>query len=133
MQSRDRSIKAPAPPSTTLPRLMPRENLDEYETHVQCFGPRPRGGPGLIAEIERAGLRGHGGAGFPTATKIAAVAHRRRRGHVVVNATEGEPMSAKPRILAFAGSTRVASYNKRLVAVAARAAESAGAEVRVID
>jgi chromate reductase, NAD(P)H dehydrogenase (quinone) len=42
-------------------------------------------------------------------------------------------MSAKPRILAFAGSTRSASYNKRLVAIAARAAETAGAEVRVID
>ena len=54
MQSRDSSINAPAPPSTTLPRLMPRENLDEYKTHVQCFGPRPPGGPGLIAEIERA-------------------------------------------------------------------------------
>ena len=99
MQSRDSSINAPAPPSTTLPRLMPREDLDEYKTHVQCFGPRPPGGPGLIAEIERAGLRGHGGAGFPTATKMAAVAHRRRRGHIVVNATEGEPMSTKDKTL----------------------------------
>lgn len=42
-------------------------------------------------------------------------------------------MSAQPRILAFAGSTRTDSYNKRLVQIAARAAEGAGAEVRVID
>lgn len=38
-----------------------------------------------------------------------------------------------PRILAFAGSARRDSYNKRLVNVAARGAEQAGAEVTVID
>lgn len=42
-------------------------------------------------------------------------------------------MSTKPRILAFAGSMRTDSYNKRLVRIAARAAEEAGAEVQVID
>ena len=42
-------------------------------------------------------------------------------------------MSTKPRILAFAGSTRTDSYNKRMVRIAAGAAEAAGAEVRVID
>lgn len=40
---------------------------------------------------------------------------------------------AKPKILAFAGSTRADSYNKKLVQVAARGAEVAGAEVTVID
>jgi NAD(P)H-dependent FMN reductase len=42
-------------------------------------------------------------------------------------------MAAKPRILAFAGSLRRASYNKKLVRLAAAAAEAAGAEVTTID
>ena len=42
-------------------------------------------------------------------------------------------MSATPRILALAGSTRKGSYNKRLVRIAARGAEAAGAEVTVVD
>lgn len=37
------------------------------------------------------------------------------------------------RILAFASSTRVHSYNKQLAAVAARGAEAAGAHVTLID
>ena len=40
---------------------------------------------------------------------------------------------SRPKILAFAGSTRKASYNKKLVRVAASGAEAAGAEVTVID
>jgi len=39
----------------------------------------------------------------------------------------------KPRILAFAGSARKDSFNKKLVRIAARAAEEAGAEVTVLD
>lgn len=38
-----------------------------------------------------------------------------------------------PRILAFAGSLRRESFNKRLVPIATRAARDAGAEVNVID
>lgn len=38
-----------------------------------------------------------------------------------------------PKILAFAGSTRSESYNKKLVRAAARAAEQAGAQVTVLD
>ncbi len=40
---------------------------------------------------------------------------------------------ATPRILAFAGSTRTESFNKRLLAVAVEAARRAGAEVTSID
>ena len=54
--------------------------------------------PNLIAEVERSGLRGKGGAGFPTAVKMAAVATR-RRGVVVANGTEGEPASTKDKML----------------------------------
>src|SRR4029077_756455 len=38
-----------------------------------------------------------------------------------------------PRILAFAGSLRSESFNKKLVRIAARAARDAGAEVTLID
>lgn len=40
---------------------------------------------------------------------------------------------SKARILAFAGSARKDSFNKRLVRIAAKGAEQAGAEVTVID
>jgi NADH:ubiquinone oxidoreductase subunit F (NADH-binding) len=53
----------------------------------------------LIDQVELAGLRGHGGAGFPTATKLRAVASTRKRAVVVVNAAEGEPASLKDRTL----------------------------------
>ena len=39
----------------------------------------------------------------------------------------------QPKILAFAGSTRTASFNKMLVALAADAARAEGAEVTVVD
>lgn len=42
-------------------------------------------------------------------------------------------MAITPRILAFAGSTRTDSYNKRLVKIAAAGARAAGAEVTLID
>lgn len=42
-------------------------------------------------------------------------------------------MSNAPRILAFAGSTREGSFNKKLVKVAADGATDAGAEATVID
>jgi NADH:ubiquinone oxidoreductase subunit F (NADH-binding) len=54
----------------------------------------------LIDEIGRAGLTGRGGAGFPTARKLAAVAAAGGRPVVVANGTEGEPASAKDKVLA---------------------------------
>ncbi|HEY2572362.1 MAG TPA: NADH-ubiquinone oxidoreductase-F iron-sulfur binding region domain-containing protein [Solirubrobacteraceae bacterium] len=53
----------------------------------------------LIEQVERAGLRGRGGAAFPTGAKLRAVAARRGRPIVVVNAAEGEPASDKDRVL----------------------------------
>ena len=44
--------------------------------HLERYGPRPAAVAGLIDEVEAAGLRGRGGAGFPTATKLRAVAGR---------------------------------------------------------
>jgi len=62
-------------------------------------GPMPRfSRRELLAEIEASGLAGRGGAGFPTAVKLNAVA--RAPGRVVVaNGTEGEPASAKDKVL----------------------------------
>lgn len=42
-------------------------------------------------------------------------------------------MPNQPRILAFAGSARTESYNKKLIRIAADGARAAGAEVTLID
>ncbi len=94
----------------TLPRLLRGASADgaalTLGEHVATHGELPlerkrkrRETPQLIEVVERAGLRGHGGAGFPTATKMLAVASARGRAVVVVNATEGEPASLKDRTL----------------------------------
>jgi NADH:ubiquinone oxidoreductase subunit F (NADH-binding) len=90
-----------------LPRLLP-EDLAAGTTglgdHLAWFGALPRcdggrqRGADLIAEVDRAGLAGRGGAGFPTGRKLAAVAER-RHAVVVGNGTEGEPASAKDKVL----------------------------------
>jgi NADH:ubiquinone oxidoreductase subunit F (NADH-binding) len=56
-------------------------------------------GPQLIDLAERSGLRGRGGADFPTATKLRAVAGGRRGAIVIVNGSETEPASAKDHLL----------------------------------
>jgi NADH:ubiquinone oxidoreductase subunit F (NADH-binding) len=71
----------------------------DLDAHFSLHGPAPRGGPDLIDLVERSGLRGRGGAGFPTGRKLAAVAHVRKPSLVVVNAAEGEPTSGKDRSL----------------------------------
>jgi NADH:ubiquinone oxidoreductase subunit F (NADH-binding) len=53
----------------------------------------------LIDVIERSGLTGRGGAGFPTGRKLRSVAAAKRRPVVVANGAEGEPASAKDRLL----------------------------------
>jgi NADH:ubiquinone oxidoreductase subunit F (NADH-binding) len=63
--------------------------------------PRPDGRPweDFVAAVERSGLRGRGGAGFPTGRKLRAVGAGRRGAVVVVNGAEGEPASAKDKLL----------------------------------
>jgi [NiFe] hydrogenase diaphorase moiety large subunit len=61
-----------------------------------------RGVAGSLCEVERSGLRGRGGAGFPTALKwkLCRKAADRGAGRVVVcNADEGEPGTFKDRVL----------------------------------
>jgi NADH:ubiquinone oxidoreductase subunit F (NADH-binding) len=99
--------------AASLPRLLagiPDSGAMTLEEHLAIHGEIPhRRGRGrrhtreaaamLIDEIERSGLLGHGGASFPTATKMRAVAAARRRAIVLVNAAEGEPASLKDRTL----------------------------------
>jgi [NiFe] hydrogenase diaphorase moiety large subunit len=58
------------------------------------------GGDAVLAEIERAGLRGRGGAGFTTALKWRFCREAANPDKVVVcNADEGEPGTFKDRVL----------------------------------
>jgi NADH:ubiquinone oxidoreductase subunit F (NADH-binding) len=82
-------------------RLLPGEPLTSHRAHLEHHGPLPsfaRRPASLLDEIERSGLTGRGGAGFPTAVKLRAVAAGRRP-VVVANGTEGEPASAKDKVL----------------------------------
>jgi NADH:ubiquinone oxidoreductase subunit F (NADH-binding) len=54
----------------------------------------------VIAEMKRSGLRGRGGAGFPTGVKWASVAHDPcPTKYLVCNGAEGEPGTFKDRYL----------------------------------
>lgn len=54
----------------------------------------------VIAELEQSGLRGRGGAGFPTARKLALTLERPETPrYVVMNGGEDEPGSSKDRVL----------------------------------
>ena len=96
-----------------LPRLLsgiPDQGSMTLGEHAEVHGALPararrgrRGGreraDALIEEIAAAGLLGRGGAGFPTATKMRAVAGGRGRPIVVANGAEGEPASLKDHTL----------------------------------
>jgi NADH:ubiquinone oxidoreductase subunit F (NADH-binding) len=89
-----------------LPRVLSGidgQPMAELDAHLDVHGRLPDLGKWAPLEIvdlvEQAGLLGHGGASFPTATKLRAVASRRRPKIVVANGTEGEPLSKKDRVL----------------------------------
>lgn len=85
----------------TLPRLL--AGVDRapitYDRHVRVHGDPAAVGGTLATTIEQSGLRGRGGGGFPLAIKLAAVRRARGTPIVIVNGCEGEPMSAKDRLL----------------------------------
>jgi NADH:ubiquinone oxidoreductase subunit F (NADH-binding) len=68
------------------------------ERHLETHGPAGETSD-LIDVVERLGLRGRGGASFPTAVKMRAAARHRGPRTVLVNAAEGEPLSRKDRVL----------------------------------
>ena len=121
------------PAADQLPRLLPADIKAEptgLKEHLARYGPlrsadlsRQRR-DALIAEVDRSGLTGRGGAGFPAARKLAAVA----TGHapiVVANGTEGEPASSKDKVL-------LARSPQLVLEGAALAAEIVGASQAVI-
>ena len=81
-----------------------RTDRIDLTSHYSVFGTLPRlTADQLIGMAEQVDLRGRGGAAFPVARKMRAVLQsvqkRKRRAVVLVNATEGEPGSAKDRML----------------------------------
>ena len=91
-----------------LPRLLPARiwggpaSLAEHlarHGRPPAIGRDARWRAEVIAEVDRSGLAGRGGAGFPTARKLHAVASGRDVPVVIANGTEGEPASAKDKVL----------------------------------
>lgn len=105
-----RSGQRPPDPEQ-LPRLVTPGPPADLAAHLSQHGQVPAlGGPALITIIGRARLTGRGGAAFPVARKMRAVATAatrrpgpgRRRGGapvVVANGAESEPASGKDTIL----------------------------------
>jgi NADH:ubiquinone oxidoreductase subunit F (NADH-binding) len=73
--------------------------------HVATLGPTPLPSgalgwrEGFVSMLESSGLAGRGGAGFPTAIKLAVAHAAGSGGTIVVNAMEGEPSSDKDKLL----------------------------------
>jgi NADH:ubiquinone oxidoreductase subunit F (NADH-binding) len=106
-----------ASPPRRTPRLIAPDAPLSLDAHLARYGAVPFGEgtrsgdgtvPALITEVDRAGLTGRGGAGFPCARKLSAVAKAGRRagplhsqvGTVIVgNGAESEPTSGKDRLL----------------------------------
>jgi NADH:ubiquinone oxidoreductase subunit F (NADH-binding) len=86
----------------TLPRLLPPAGSSpNLAAHIEQYGRLPalRGeAAALIGAVEASGLRGRGGAAFPTHLKLRAVAAGRAP-IVVANGVEGEPASHKDSLL----------------------------------
>jgi len=102
-------ILATAPEARCIGRPRLTAGLDRFRridlaAYHMVFGRLPSPPAGRLIEMaEQVDLRGRGGAGYPVAQKIAAVldaARTRKRAPIVlVNGAEGEPGSAKDRML----------------------------------
>lgn len=80
--------------------IFDRENLNKEKPLEFLFKTLKMSPSDLILEVRESGLKGRGGAGFPTGTKwmlaSAAVSDKK---FVVCNADEGEPGTFKDRVL----------------------------------
>ncbi|MDP3950423.1 NADH-ubiquinone oxidoreductase-F iron-sulfur binding region domain-containing protein [Microbacterium sp.] len=82
------------------PRLLTTRRREGIEAYLEAGGYRPIEHPAALYEqLELSGLRGHGGAAFPLARKIATVRDAGTAPIVLANGEEGEPVSLKDRWL----------------------------------
>ncbi|HEU5215756.1 MAG TPA: NADH-ubiquinone oxidoreductase-F iron-sulfur binding region domain-containing protein [Gaiellaceae bacterium] len=81
--------------------LRPDGRAVTLDEHLHLHGPLPGrlDRRSLLDVVEQSGLAGRGGAGFPTAAKLRAVAGGRGRKFVLANGVEGEPPSGKDKVL----------------------------------
>jgi NADH:ubiquinone oxidoreductase subunit F (NADH-binding) len=109
------ALSAYRPPQVRLPRLL--AGVSYYHPtglaeHEWMYGPLPLPAVSphqgrtwqqrperLIELVERSGLTGRGGAGFPTGRKMRSVVAGQGRAIVIANGAEGEPASCKDRLL----------------------------------
>jgi NADH:ubiquinone oxidoreductase subunit F (NADH-binding) len=85
-------------------RLVPQRAVpDDLDAHLAAFGPRPATDAAVLIEaLDQSGLRGRGGADFPTVNKWRGVVENTHRGGnavVIANAAECEPASLKDHYL----------------------------------
>ena len=86
--------------------LLPEKPYDSYRSYLDATGGSAvraawdASPEEVLDRVRRSGLRGRGGAGFPTGAKWASVRnHSCRKRYVVCNAAEGEPGTFKDRFL----------------------------------
>jgi NADH-quinone oxidoreductase subunit F len=86
--------------------LIPHAPYESYAAYAKATGEsavlkaRKATPDAILAEVERSGLRGRGGGGFPTGTKWGSIRkHKCPKRTVVCNAAEGEPGTFKDRWL----------------------------------
>lgn len=87
-------------------RLIPDRAYASHEAYQTAMGDnavakaKALGPDAVLAEVQQSGLRGRGGAGFPTGTKWSTLKnHSCPTRFVVCNAAEGEPGTFKDRYL----------------------------------
>jgi NADH:ubiquinone oxidoreductase subunit F (NADH-binding) len=109
------AVTANRAPGLRLPRLLAGVSYARptgLAEHERLHGPLPlpshaasrrrtsRSRPsGLVDLLDRSGLTGRGGAGYPTGKKMRSVISSPGRAVVVANGCEGEPASRKDRLL----------------------------------
>ncbi len=98
------AVMQPASPVRLLAGLGRADRPVSYHDHIGRFGVLPprrseQADFGLIELVERSGLLGRGGAGFPTGRKLRAVATGDRQPVLIANGMEGEPVARKDALL----------------------------------